>query len=194
MADERGGEGRRLSRGRLVFYILILVCAPFIMYLGLVRDLRFFLVPSESMEPTLLRGDYLVTLNDQPYHRGDIIVLRDPTQAGAYLVKRIAGLPGDTVAVVQGALILNGKYASEPYIKEPIQYEMEPVTVPEGQVFVLGDNRNNSEDSSMWTRERFGIDHTVSQDAIVGRVRYIYFPFSRMGPVAGYPLTNSEGQ
>lgn len=149
------------------------------------RGVRFFLVPSSSMEPTLYPSDYLITVKEPAYKRGDIVVLRDPQDRESYIVKRIVGLPGDTIAIAAGALFINGKYASEPYIKEPMETELSPITVPEGEYFVLGDNRNNSEDSATWRR---GIP---IQD-VIGKVRWIYNPISRMGPVASYPLASLD--
>lgn len=167
--------------------IVLLVLAYFLLYLFAWREMRFFMVPSSSMEPTLVREDYLLTLNEAKYQRGDIVVIRDPA-TGEYLVKRIAGVPGDQLTVKGGALYIGGQYASEPYIAEPMKYAIEaPVTVPAGQVFLLGDNRNNSDDS-----------HTRLQcdpiDHIVGKVRFIYYPYSRWGPVRSYPLTSVAGQ
>lgn len=189
---------KRMSPLRYTFYIIIICCSVVICYLGFVRGMRFFAVPSESMEPTLNRGDYLVTLNAAEYTRGDIVVFADPIRDGGNLVKRIVGIGGDTVAIQAGALFINGQYASEPYILEPMVYEVfPPVEVPDGHVFVLGDNRNDSEDSSYWATlgEDPGIppglraNPTVSVDSIIGRVRYIYLPWSRRGPVQSFPLS-----
>lgn len=165
--------------------LAVLILLYGLLYLFAWRELRFFLVPSSSMEPTLQRGDYIVTMNHSSYQRGDIIVIIDP-QSGEYLVKRIAGLPGDRITVQGGALFLNGKYASEPYIAEPMKYEItDPVTVPPDQVFLLGDNRNNSDDG-----------HTSRQcdlmNKIVGKVRFIYYPYTRFGLVHSYPLTGIQ--
>lgn len=166
--------------------ILVLLAVGFTYFYG-VRNIHFFLVPSESMVPTLLKRDYIITLNEAVYTRGDIVVLKDPESEGDFLVKRIVGGHGDTLSLLNGALYVNGKYASEPYIKEPIQEDMAPVEVPEGQFFVLGDNRNDSDDSLTW-------GHGVPAQDIIGRVRYIYSPISRMGPVRSYPLTNTAGE
>lgn len=174
---------RSKRAGNFAVLCLGLLCV----YLFLWREMRFFTVPSASMEPTLYPGDYLVTLNKTEYKRGDIVVFRDMATS-ENLVKRIAGLPGDTLSVGAGALFINGDYASEPYIKEPMTYTIEkPVKVPEGKIFVLGDNRNESGDSST-NLETFPLD------SIVGKVRYLYFPYARMGPVASYPLLNSKGE
>lgn len=177
----------RVTRLRFVvsLFLAVMILSGSAYFFG-VRGLRFFLVPSTSMEPTLRPSDYLITMKENTYRRGDICVIKDPKESGSYVVKRIVGLPGDTIAIAGGALFLNGKYASEPYIKEPMEAALSPVTVPEGQYFVLGDNRNDSEDSLSWRR---GIPH----EDIVGKVRWIYSPLSRFGPVQSYPLTNTDG-
>ena len=191
-------QKQRISRARYTFYIIVICCSIVICYLGFVRGMRFFAVPSDSMEPTLHRGDFLFTLNAGDYQRGDIVVMRDPVVKGGNLVKRLIGVEGDSVAIQAGALFINGKYASEPYIKEPMVYEVfPPVTVPPGRIFVLGDNRNDSEDSSYWANARedaeipeaLRADPTVSVKDIIGRVRYIYLPWSRRGPVTAFPLS-----
>ncbi|HPO16964.1 MAG TPA: signal peptidase I [Candidatus Hydrogenedentes bacterium] len=165
--------------------LTLLILLYGLLYLFAWRDMRFFLVPSSSMEPALLRGDYILTLNHSPYQRGDIVVIID-AQSGEYLVKRIAGLPGDRVTVQGGALFLNGKYVSEPYIAEPMKYEItDPVTVPANQVFLLGDNRNNSDDSHV-NRQCDPISK------IVGKVQFIYYPYTRFGFVYSYPLSGAQ--
>lgn len=150
-------------------------------YLFGLREMRFFLVPSHSMEPNLLIGDQVVTLNESTYQRGDLVVLWD-TLEKEHLVKRLVGLPGDTIEIRDGALFLNGTYVSEPYIAEPMHYAMTtPVLVPEGQAFILGDNRNESDDSHN-ERRSFPLGD------IVGKVHYIYFPYTRMQAVPSFPM------
>jgi signal peptidase I len=186
-ASAKATSDAGMPRGRLVFYLTILVFAVILIYLFGYRDMRFFLVPSGSMEPSLLPGDRLVTLNKPAYRRGDIVVLREPADETSYLVKRIVAVEGDTVSIRGGALFLNGYYASESYTNEPMKYSLDPpITVGAGEVFILGDNRNHSEDSSLWRR-------AYPADRIVGGVVYIYFPFSRAGQVNRFPLTNSQG-
>ena len=182
-------EKREISRGRYIYYLVILICASILLYLFVMRDMRFFLVPTPSMEPTFQPRDYIMTLNDNTYERGDLVVLEDPLEMDAYVVKRIVGVGGDTVSVTWGALFLNDSYVSEPYIREPfIEYHLAPHEVPEGHVFVLGDNRNESDDSSNWPQ------HSVSEDSIVGKVRLIYLPFGRQQWVRGYPLALAPPQ
>lgn len=179
-----GPETKRglLQNARLGNVVLLIVCLV-LLYLFWGRGMRFFLVPSRSMEPQLLVGDYLVTLNQSRYERGDIVVVDDPQAPGEHLVKRIAGVAGDRVEVRDGALFVNGGYVSEPFIKEPMHYTLEPeLLVPEGQVFLLGDNRNGSEDGH--------VDRTtVPADTIVGQVVFIYYPFNRYGRVESMPMT-----
>jgi signal peptidase I len=162
-------------------YVLFILCMIGLYFFAW-RGMRFFLVPSRSMEPALLPGDQIITLKEKEYQRGDIVVVDDKT--AGYIVKRIIGLPGDRLEVQGGALYLNGAYVSEPYIMEPIAYVLAPaVTVPAGKVFLLGDNRNLSEDSHMDGR-------AWAMNAVIGRVVFTYYPYERWGPVAARDLKN----
>lgn len=203
---------RRLSRARQVFYIVFILFAVVFVYALAVRGVRFFRVPSDSMVPALADGDFIVTVPEQEYRRGDIVVLSDPLTPGGYLVKRVVAVGGDTVEISLGYLSIDERYASEPYIREPVNYAMGPLTVPEGEVLVLGDNRNESDDASRWlidpdsgqaidaTAEQSDLvggthwKRTVAVSTIVGRVVYRYLPAGRIGPIASFPLTNSAGR
>ena len=144
------------------------------------QGMRFFLIPSDSMEPTLLRRDYVVTLNyghpPREPERADIIVFRDPEEPGEYTIKRVVGLPGETIEIRDGAVFINGDYLSEPYVVERPVYTYEAEVIPEDQYFVLGDNRNLSSDSSLWHR-------SIPRDDIIGRAVFIYNPIKRMGRI-----------
>jgi len=169
--------------GNAVVIVFLLMCVYFFGY----RHVRFFRVPSGSMEPTLRPVDQLVTINERDYRRGEIVVLRDPYEEGAYLVKRIIGVGGDTIGVQRGALFINGEFASEPYLAAPPLYQIyPPVSVPDGHIFILGDNRNNSEDSH-------NRGESYPESLIIGRVIFIYFPYDRWGTVSSYPLVNRLG-
>lgn len=178
---------RSVSKGRFIASVVVAVLIALSAgYCFGVRNMRFFLVPSESMYPILQRNDYIVTLNQKEYRRGDIVVLVDPKAPRDYLVKRIVGVPGDTLATVGGALFIDGRYASEPYVNEETLTDLISFVVPAGEVFVLGDNRNASEDSLTWGRG-------APLKGIVGRVRFIYSPVSRMGLIHSYPLGPTGG-
>lgn len=191
-----------LSRRRYTAYVVILILSVVFLYFLLIRDMRFFLVPTSSMVPALRPRDYIMTMHDDRYERGDIVVTYDPldpTQT-TYVVKRIVGLPGDTIRIIGGALFLNGSYASEPYLNEHMKYDFPagptPFSVPDGTVFVLGDNRNFSEDSSSeeWRQRGMYDSPAIPLDKILGRVRFIYLPIDRARAVRSYPLTNLSGE
>lgn len=169
MLGKKGGE-----------VALLLIFLP-LFYFFAWRGMRFFLVPSTSMEPTLLKHDYILTLKEPTYVPGDIVVLKDPDEEGAYLVKRLIAVGGETVTVSEGAVYIDGEYLSEPYVLSPPEYVLEPFRVPEGHVFLLGDNRNNSDDSHIWPQK------SLPADQIVGKVRYVYYPYARAGRVESYP-------
>ena len=181
-----------LSLGRRLFYGSVILAAVPLIYLFVGRGMRFFRVPSISMEPAIHVSDYILTLRQDGYRRGDIVVLEDPMAKGEYIVKRIVGLGGDRISIRGGAVFINGGYASEPYRLEPIDYSMEDYLVDEGDVFLLGDNSNWSVDSHNWAA---GVEDSpraepggVPGDSIVGRVLYIYLPFERMQKMQSYPL------
>lgn len=155
-----------------------------------IREMRFFLVPSSSMEPTLVPPEYFMTLNQKEYRRGDIVVVDDPLEGGAYLVKRLVGIGGDRISVRDGDLYINGGYVSEPYRVVSMEYGIQEYSVGAEEIFLLGDNRNKSVDSHNWNEDPGGrtMIEGVPLDSIVGKVRFVYLPFSRMRRVLSYPL------
>lgn len=126
------------------------------------------------MEPTLLAGDRIVAIRPSQYTRGDIVVLNDPDSPGDYLVKRLVAFGDDVVEVANGTLLVNNQPIVEPYLKEPMTYTFGPYTVRPGDVFVLGDNRNNSHDSHVWQTGR-------PETELQGRVYWVYAPAGRRG-------------
>lgn len=161
-----------------------------------------YFVPSGSMEPTIEIGDRilankLVPRLREPMRR-EIVMFEAPAWAAAgreVFVKRIVGVAGDRLQVLDGALRRDGLPVSEPYIMEPPRYiwpsdarEGGEVVVPPGSVVVLGDNRNNSSDSHSWTR--IGADGRrepapfLPVETIRGKLVYRYWPPDRMGTVA----------
>jgi len=127
-------------------------------------------IDGSSMNPTLVDGEYLIINNlsyylDEP-QRGDIIVFQHPNN-DLNLIKRVIGLPGDTVTVSQGQVSVNGVVLSEPYIQAAPNYDGN-WQVPADQYFVLGDNRNNSSDSHQWSYLPAG--------NIIGKAEVVYWP------------------
>ena len=144
-------------------------------------------IPSESMKPTLLVNDRLVvekiSYRLQDPQRGDIVVFWPPSEivpAGQRrdaFIKRIVGLPGDTVEVTDGTVLVNGDELDENYIQSPPTYEQAPLTIPAGNYFVLGDNRNASYDSHAWNISQ----PFVPEDQIIGRAVVRFWPPTRLG-------------
>jgi signal peptidase I len=143
-------------------------------------------IPSDSMLPTLLTGDRLVvekvSYKFQPPSRGDILVFQPPTKLqilgydkNQAFIKRAIALPGETLAVQDGMVYINNRPLVENYIAEPPAYNLQPISVPEGNLFVMGDNRNNSNDSHVWG--------FLPIDNIIGRAIFRFFPFDRIGGI-----------
>jgi signal peptidase I len=151
---------------------------------GFIAEPRF--IPSSSMVPTLRIGDRLIveklSYRQHPPHFRDIVVFQPPDlllsqgyKADQAFIKRVIGLPGQTVEVKQGKVFVDGTALTEPYIAAPPTYVMKPITVTPGHVFVMGDNRNNSNDSHVW-----GL---LPQQNIIGRAWERFFPFDRVGNI-----------
>ncbi len=144
---------------------------------------RMISVSGQSMEPTLLDRDMMVVSNlAYAPERGDVVVVNKPTTQFGSIVKRVIAVGGDTVDInfATGDGMVNGEVLDEPYIKEPT-YTAEgtafPLTVPEGQLFLMGDNRNRSNDSR---DPQIGL---VDERYIIGHVLGVVFPFSSFGGV-----------
>ena len=142
-------------------------------------------VDGESMMPTLQNGERLVISNlfYEPT-AGDIVVLcgEADREEGKNLIKRIIATEGQTIDIdfEAGEVYVDGQKLDEPYILEPTYLDEGtefPLTVPEGEIFVMGDNRNGSRDSRSLTVG------TVKEEYIVGRVLFRFFPFDRFGKI-----------
>lgn len=152
----------------------------------LVAEARY--IPSESMVPTLVVNDRLIieklTYRFRAPERGEIVVF-EPTKTLEQqnfkdaFIKRVIGLPGEVVEVKEGKVFINGQALSENYIEEKPNYNYGPVTVPEGQYLVLGDNRNKSYDSHYWG--------FVPREKLIGRAIIRFWPFDRFGNLAEHP-------
>lgn len=179
-------RGRERSTARNVLeWALVIVGAILVAFLVKTFLVQAFQIPSASMHPTLLEGDR-VLVNKLSYrmhdiNRGDVVVFRRPTNMPAGpndpddLIKRVIGLPGDTLQARDGRVYVNGRALDEPYLaKDTRTLDIdEPVTVPRGRIWVMGDNRGDSQDSRV-----FG---PIDQDSVVGRAFLIMWPPSRIG-------------
>ena len=166
---------RRAGRGALDF-AKTLVIAFLLAQLVMVSVAQAFQVEQYSMEPTLLPHDR-VLVNKFIYRlrepqRGDVIVLHYPRDPSRNYIKRIVALPGDRVEIRNGHLYINNSSVQEVYINGQPSGDYGPEAVPDGSYFVLGDNRNNSEDS-----RAFGF---LKRSQVVGRAVLIYWPPQRM--------------
>ena len=123
-------------------------------------------------------GSRLSYIKDDP-ERGDIVIFRYPDNEKVYYVKRVIGLPGETVEVKDGKVYINGSDTplDEPYLPEPMEGSYGPYEVPEGCYFMMGDNRNNSLDARFWDNK------FVAKNKIVAKVLFCYYPFNRIGKV-----------
>ena len=148
-------------------------------------------IPSGSMLPTLQLQDRILVEKlsprfDRARHQAlplnSIVVFRVPeplVQAGydpdAALIKRVVGRPGDQLEVRDGQLRRNGEAVDEPWLNEAIDYVMAPVTVPDNELWVMGDNRNASLDSHLWG--------PLPEADVIGTAILRYWPLSRFGPI-----------
>ena len=150
-------------------------------------------IPSSSMEPTLEINDRLIIekisyLLRSP-QRGDVVVfsptetLREQKFKDAF-IKRVIGLPGDTVEVKGGTVYVNDRPLREKYIEEAPEYKYGPVTVPEDKYLVLGDNRNNSYDSHYWG--------FVPRKNLIGRAVIRFWPPNRVGGIDEKPIYSTK--
>ncbi|MDO4869497.1 MAG: signal peptidase I [Bacillota bacterium] len=170
---------KRSTIKSLLIDILIVVCVVF----AITAVIKPTIVKGESMEDTLHDGNYLI-LNRMAYkmhspERGDIVVFPSELDGGKLLIKRVIGVGGDVVETDGLETSVNDSKLDEPYIKSSTFGDglMETWTVPEGKVFVMGDNRDNSADSR---QANVGF---IDEDDIIGKVAVRLFPFSEIGTV-----------
>lgn len=136
-------------------------------------------VDGASMFPTLTNGE-LVIVNKLAYRlgepaRGDVLVFYYPVDPSQEFIKRVVGLPGDQVSIHKGTILINGQRLEEPYIPVTVNYDGD-WTVGADQLFVLGDNRNNSLDSHNWGM--------VPMEYVIGKALFKYWPLNSLGIIA----------
>lgn len=159
--------------------------------LFLLRQFVFMpvVVKGHSMDPTLADGERVIALKNTGVDRFDIVTFPAPDEENKNYIKRVIGLPGETIEYKNDVLYVNGKEVDEPYLDQfkegltdggPLTYDfsleqLDAEKVPEGEYFVLGDNRRNSKDGRM-----IGF---VSEEKISGNVKFVLWPFSRFGTI-----------
>ncbi|MFN8390117.1 MAG: signal peptidase I [Bdellovibrionota bacterium] len=143
--------------------------------------LEAFKIPSSAMADTLVIGDHILVSKGyyrsrQP-SRGDIVVFSRPEEPGVSLIKRIIALPGETVELRGKTLTINGQPLDEPYAKYLFGGKMDlgAVTVPEGKLLLLGDNRDQSKDARFWVDAQGNPSPFVDISQLKGRVLYVYW-------------------
>ncbi len=174
------GKGSRKKQG---YEWLVLVAASLAVAL-FVRGflIQAFYIPSESMVPTLVKNDR-VLVNKLSYklhdvHRGDIVVFKAPEGAATAqvkdLIKRVVGLPGETIEGRNGGIVIDGKPLDEPYLPPDVRSrDFPPEKVPPNKIYVLGDNRQDSRDSTFF--------HAIDESSIVGRAFVKIWPLGDLG-------------
>ncbi len=154
---------------------------------AILMAIRFFAaephkVSGSSMVPNFYDGDYIITnklatrLNEPK--RGEVIILHDPLDINKVFIKRVIGLPGETIKIRGGAVYLNNQQLEEPYLPanlstsgENFLKEDNEITIPNGNYFVMGDNRDNSSDSRQWGY--------LKKDLIIGQAFLRYWPLDK---------------
>lgn len=187
LAEEQSGAGevsevseRTRLRGAAEWFVVL---GSAVIVALLLRAFLFqaFFIPSESMEATLLVHDR-VLVNKLSYRfgdvqRGEVVVFRRlDDQPGQFrdLIKRVIGLPGETIEARDNTIYIDGLVLIEPYLTPgEVIGDFDPVQIPEGEFFVMGDNRDNSGDSRV-----FG---TIQEDQLTGRAFFLFWPIDRIG-------------
>ncbi len=204
----RSSGSRARKVGRELAETVILALLIFFAVKAVVQNFR---VEGASMEPTMHNNEYLLVNkalylrvnldrihdflpflpggNDDEHHvfraprRGDIVVFKFPLDPSRDFIKRVIGVPGDTVEVRDETVFINGSPLKEDYIKDKPNYTYAPKTVPEGMYYVLGDNRRNSFDSHAWgnscTPQQ--LCDFVPEENIIGQAWVSYWPFDELG-------------
>jgi signal peptidase I len=190
VTDEEADGPTRSRRRNIIEWTVVVLGALAIAVVIQLTSLQAFRIPSESMLPLLQKGDR-VLVNKWSYrvhdvNRGDVVVFTRPPAlldtSVDDLIKRVVGLPGDSVTIDGGHVLINGQVLSEPYIARgastlpsgPITCPpSDPCVVPGGKVWVMGDNRTFSEDSRY-----FG---PIEESSIVGRAFVRLWPLDRLG-------------
>jgi len=163
---------------RFLVDVLETLVLSVLLFLGINAISARIRVDGSSMEPSLQSGEFVI-VNRLAYRLGepelgDVVVFHFPGDPGQEYIKRIIGLPEDTIRVNNGTVSINGQPIDEPYIAANPRYKGN-WEVPAGHIFVLGDNRNNSSDSHNWG--------AVPMENVIGEAFFIYWPPTDWGKI-----------
>lgn len=192
--SEQPEQPEQRKKAPTVFRTILEFAIALVIALGLTWALKTYViepfeVPTGSMETTIMIGDKLladkITLNWQPVERGDVVVFADKVMPGRILVKRVIATGGQVVDIKNCLVYVDGEPLYEPYTNGSDTYPLDqyfqnnvieyPLIVPEGHLWVMGDNRENSADSRY-----FG---TVTEDSVYGRAIMVFWPLEDIGPL-----------
>ena len=175
--NNSGGKEPINWKEEIISWVKIIVTAALIAFILNTFIIANSRVPSGSMENTIMTHDRVIgsrlTYKFSDPERGDIAIFRWPDDESIFYVKRIIGLPGDTIDIIDGKVYLNGSDTplDEPYIREPMETEKPAhYEVPEDSYFMMGDNRNYSQDARRWKNTY------VHKDKIIAKVLFRYYP------------------
>lgn len=177
------------SIGRFLRDVVETLILAALIFVGIRSLVRNFWIEGSSMEPNLHHDQYLLVAKFSywfsPPRRGDIVVFESPLTPGRDLIKRVVGLPGEQVVIENAQVLVNGQPLKEPYAY-PMASRGGPWKLKDDQVFVLGDNRNFSQDSRSWG--------PLSIGQIVGKAWFCYWPPSTWGEMPHYDFKSQQAE
>jgi len=183
---DASGKRRSAGVGRFLLDLFETLLLSALLFVGINAVSARIRVDGYSMEPSLHSGEFVI-VNKLAYKigepkLGDIIVFHYPRDPEQEYIKRVIGAPGDTVRVSQGMVYVNDNLLEEPYIAASPNYQNTWI-IPDGELFVLGDNRNNSSDSHNWG--------PVPKEFVIGKALLVYWPPEDWGLIDHLTLANA---
>jgi signal peptidase I len=206
VVEEAAPVSAASSLGRGLWEIIQILVLALLMVMVIRNFIHNYRIDGISMEPNFHDREFLIvnrfaycpgihveipvvnlSLLDKTWcartpNRGDVIIFRYPRDPSRDFIKRVIGLPGETVEVISGEVYINGELMPEPFGPNPGSYNAPPLTVGPDEVYVMGDNRNNSSDSHLWG--------PLKLDLIIGKALVAYWPPKDWAIVPRYNLTD----
>ncbi len=209
VAEESLPTSTAASLGRGLWEIVQILVLALLMVMVIRNFIHNYRIDGVSMEPNFHDRQFLIvnrfaycpgihieipvvntSLFDKTWctgtpNRGDVVIFRYPRDPSRDFIKRVIGLPGETVEVIAGQVYINGKLMPEPFGPNPGSYNAPPITVGPDEVYVMGDNRNNSSDSHLWGPLKLNL--------IIGKALISYWPPQDWSIVPHYNLNDFSG-